>query len=695
MISSGGEVVQYAPQALGETVPMLSNGYFYPREGLQLTNRFATYAALYRAQPSIATVVDKIANSGARLHLRVWDVSRPGGRTMDNGSALARLLRAPCGRMSPYNFWRWVFSTYEVFGEAYILKQRNGAGAVINLLPMHPSRVIVKRDDEGNVVYVFSVGVASGGILEAPEEDVIPLLRYNPESLMRGMSRLEPLASTLANEDAARRANKSWWLRGARPSVVLSHPAELSQEAMDRVRQNFDARHAGADAMGGTAVLEEGMTLERVQLNAEEMQYIESRKLNMGEVCMVYDVPPPVVHILDHATFSNITEQMRSMYRDTMSPRLEDVESVLDHHLTAEFYGPGMREVEFDMTDVLRGDFESRASSAESLRNTGVATGNEAREIVGMTRSADPLMDKLFANAALVELGTPAQRVTINASESASPAQQQQIAATEEDQAPAAARTDDKPAALPQPPKPLALPARASRSYTTRSVMGRLARFKDATRAELRARLVEEHTAALQEFFAKQQAAAATAVSRKAARATLATFDLELGGLLEELGNATAKAVGDATARQLGARYDSSVLGARVAGNAKGAATRINATTAEQITKVLDGAQEAGLPPAEAVQGLFDGPMRSRAAQIATTRVAVISGIASLDAAGACGATDKTWQVESGNPRPEQEEMDGETVPLGTLFSNGMDGPGDYSAGVDEVAGCTCDLVFS
>jgi hypothetical protein len=39
--------------------------------------------------------------------------------------------------------------------------------------------------------------------------------------------------------------------------------------------------------------------------------------------------------------------------------------------------------------------------------------------------------------------------------------------------------------------------------------------------------------------------------------------------------------------------------------------------------------------------------------------------------------------------------MDGETVPLGELFSNGMNGPGDYSGGADEVAGCTCDLDFS
>ena len=49
------------------------------------------------------------------------------------------------------------------------------------------------------------------------------------------------------------------------------------------------------------------------RFNAEEMQYIESRKLNREEACMVYDMPPPVIHILDHATFSNITERVSTI----------------------------------------------------------------------------------------------------------------------------------------------------------------------------------------------------------------------------------------------------------------------------------------------------------------------------------------------------------------------------------------------
>lgn len=415
MFLSNGQVLsgRFAPQALGETVPTLTNGYFYAEQGLNLENRFATYEALYRGQASVATVVDKIANSAARLSPKVWDLTDPGGRNELPKSPLGALLRDPCSEMSAYNFWRWTFSTYEVYGEAFWRKVRDGDGRVVDLIPMHPARVIAKRDQSGNVKYMFSIGVADAGILELPSEDVVAFLRWNPLNVMRGMSRLEPLAATLRNEDAARRATDAMWTNGARPSMILTTTQSLSDDAVTRLQAKATAAHSGVDNVGKIAVYEEGLEPKIVQLNAEEMQYIESRKLNMTEVCMVFDVPPPVVHILDHATFSNITEQMRSMYRDTMSPRLEDVESVIDKSLTSEFYPDGLHKTQFDMTDVLRGDFESRSTAAQTLRNNGIATGNEAREIMGLTRSSDPNMDLVFANGALIRLGSAVEKVTL------------------------------------------------------------------------------------------------------------------------------------------------------------------------------------------------------------------------------------------------------------------------------------------
>ena len=683
MIVSNGSVLGFAPQALGETTPTLSNGYFYADTGLFLANKFATYAALYSAQPVVTTLVDKIASSQARLKLKVWDETPKTGRVVDTESDFARLIASPCDQMSTFSFYRWTTSTYEIFGEAFWYKQRAArdfigrpTGKVVNLLPMHPSRVAVHRDAAGEVEYIFTLGVASAGILHAPSNDVVAFLRYNPKSLMRGLSRLEPLRTTLVNEDASRRAMQSFWNKGARPGMVITHPGELSQDAMDRLKASSDARHSGADNAGSTMIRDEGMTAAVVQLTAEEMQYIEARKMNMQEGCMVFDVPPPVVHILDHATFSNITEQMRSMYRDTMTPRLEDFESVVEYSLRPEFFPIGVRVARYDMTDVLRGDYETRADKAVALRNSGVYTGNEAREIVGIALSVDPEMDKLYANAALVELGTPAQRVSITEAATPSPAMQ---AEADNGAAGAAAAA-------------LGVPTDGSKAVT-RALMGRVGR--KATTKDIRSGLVEGHKSELVKFFDKQRVSVKAAAGMKAAGMfDPAAWDGDLASLLHSLSTATAKAIGAKVAADLGGEYDGASIADYLTSNAASTAKQINQTTADEIAKAFEGAGD-GEDPNDTIDGLFDGEIAARANQISLTRVAVIGGLAALVGARLAGARTKTWVVTSGKPRPSHAAMSGETVPLGEVFSNGMNGPGDYSGGADEVAGCSCDLQFS
>ncbi len=703
MIVSGGQPVPFAAQALGETTPTLSNGYFYAQSGLSLSNRFATYAALYRAQPVVATLVDKIANSAARLTIKVWDTTPKTGRVQDTTSPYAKLLANPTTVMSPFNFYRWTFSTYEIYGESYWYKVRDPrgpsvkteygtrlTGKVVGLLPMHPSRVAVHRNPAGDVEYIFTLGVASAGILHAPADDVVPFLRYNPDSLMRGLSRLEPLRTTLLNEDAARRATQSFWEKGARPGMFLKHPQSLSQGAQDRLRTQADSQHGGADNAGSTMVLEEGMDAVVVQLTMEEMQYIAARQMNLQEGCMVFDVPPPVVHILDHATYSNITEQMRSMYRDTMSPRLEDWESVIDYFLAPEFFPDGTRETEFDMSEVLRGDFEGRAAAVVTLRNAGLVTGNQGTEIMGFARSDNPDMDKVYANAALVELGTPAQRVTITEKPDPSPAAQaigDAAAAAAEAEADASAASDASGAAEPADgPSP-------TKSLSYRAALAAVGRTKGGSKQAIRKAMVDEHHRALSKFFAKQHAAVRAAVSSKAPGVfDPSAWDGDLASVLHGLSAATAQAIGQKVAADLGGEFSADEIASWLTSNAKSTAQKVNQATADEIAAALENAA-ADADPVDTVDGVFGGEVTARASQISMSRVAMVAGLASLVAARMSKARTKTW-VAGMNARPSHAQMSGETVPLGEPFSNGMDGPGDYSGGADEVAGCNCDLSF-
>jgi hypothetical protein len=131
--------------------------------------------------------------------------------------------------------------------------------------------------------------------------------------------------------------------------------------------------------------------------------------LNREEACAIYDVPPPVVHILDRATFSNITEQMRSMYRDTMGTVVNLIESTLAYELRDGSYGGdpdfGVEyRAKFLMDEVLRGDFEQRMAAYQAADFMTIAEKRDKENLPPI-----PGTDRIFLNSASLPLGEDGQ----------------------------------------------------------------------------------------------------------------------------------------------------------------------------------------------------------------------------------------------------------------------------------------------
>lgn len=497
MILSNGQVVNFAPQALAESTPLVNaTGYFYGSQGLQLERGFATYAQLYKTQPWVSTVVDKVANAVARLNLNVWDNSSSSGKVLDTTSRYAKLIANPNPFISNYDFWLRVISTFEVYGEGFLLKQRDDNGGVIAMLPMHPARTWIERApydipekgiEAGDLHYLFSAGVATANLLRAPMADVVPFLRFNPDNLMRGWSRLEPLRNTLMNEDSARNASSSWWRNMGRPGMVLK-PTDpnmrMKREGKEKLVADWNALVGGSSGAGKTILAPDGYEPVQMQLNAEEMAYIQSRQINREEVCAVYDIPPPAVQILDHATFSNITEQMRSLYRESLAPRIEQIESILDMHLRPEF--PGNKVARFAVDEVTRGDFETRAQAVIGLVANGVMMPSEARPLFDLD-DAGEVANKLYANSALQPLGElkATETITVPLTEPVL-GDDDLLASHTVSPVPAPAPATSPPVVAKPKPTPMPVPAPANKHV--RGIMGKLGRGKSL--AEVAAELL-------------------------------------------------------------------------------------------------------------------------------------------------------------------------------------------------------------
>lgn len=414
-----------------------------------------SYGAMYRNQPWVYVPVNKIASATARLPMKVYRRDDE-GRSDARDTPYWRLLNQPNPRIAKVTFWRWVRSTWDIYGETFLGKVRDAGGRPVQLVPLHP---MYMKLDENTGTWKYDDGKRS---IDMPRRDFVWFRHFNPDG-PRGLSPLEPLRSTLENEWGARQANSTMWANGGRPSVVLSHPQTLTEPAAARIAASWQAVHGGVENWGKAAVLEEGLTATVLPVNVEELQYIEARKINREESCAVYDIPPPALHILDHATFSNVVENLRSMYRDTMAPKNGDLESTLEWELRDGRMGadvepdfPDDLYAEMLMDEVLRGDFEVRT---EALRNADYMTIAEKRRIENLPYIEGT--DRIFINSASLPL------------------------------------TDE--GTLEQPVEQLALPA----GPDTRSLMGKLSRVKSLVDVDPQAfttdaRVAAELTAAVE-----------------------------------------------------------------------------------------------------------------------------------------------------------------------------------------------------
>lgn len=402
MLLSAGTPIQTGLD-LADRTPMRTP-YYYNNSGISLTNSYAAYAELYKTQPWVYTLVRKLGTSQSRLPLKVYQRVSDTERVTARDTPYGRLIRNPNPTMGAKLLWNWVASTTELYGEAMLYKLRDASGMVRELHPVHPANILVRRNpDTGLIEYAYmAYQTATPTVWAFPAEDIVHFRGYNPDNTTRGLSPCEPLRQTLLSEDAMRRGQNALWRNGARPSVSLSTDKSLSQGAIDRLKAQWDSAHSGVDSWGKTAILEEGMVPHILQLNAEEMQYIQGRHLNREECCAVWDVPPPAVQILDRATFSNITEQMRSLYRETMAPRLEASEDTLASQLAPDFDLTGELYAEYDLDAVLRGSFEARIAAKAQAIQTGQITPAESRAEENL-----PFIDGsdvLLVNAALIPL---------------------------------------------------------------------------------------------------------------------------------------------------------------------------------------------------------------------------------------------------------------------------------------------------
>jgi HK97 family phage portal protein len=325
---------------------------------------------------AVYACVRVISETIGSLPLHVYQRRNTGGKTIYREHPLYKLLHSqPNSWQTSFEFREMMQAHFELRGNAYAYKSMDQRGNVLELLPLHPDRVEVKQLRDMSLEYHVQLGEGAERVVL--RQDQVFHLRGLSSNGYTGRSTLadarEIIGVAIATQEFAGRFYKN----DATPSVVLQHPGKLSKEVADRIRDSWNTAFAGSGNARKTAVLEEGMQIERLTLSAEDAQFLETRKFQRSEIAGLFRVPAHLIGDLERATFSNIEAQQIDFVMHCIRPRLVRWEQALMRDL---FVKPELYFPEHNVEGLLRGDAKSRFDAYAIGRNWGWLSVNEIRE---------------------------------------------------------------------------------------------------------------------------------------------------------------------------------------------------------------------------------------------------------------------------------------------------------------------------
>jgi HK97 family phage portal protein len=347
------------------------------------------YSPYYRALSLISGAI-------AKLKVTVSAVAPSGKKPDPTHPAYALLRRRPNREQTPM-VWKRQMAVHSLAeGNGYSYINRDGSGKPRELWPLDPVKTFPVRVD-GVKWYVTEIGTEKRKLRA---EDVLhfPGLSYDG---MTGLSITECGREALGLGMGASRYGAIVFKNSGRPSIVLLHPLKLDEKTKLNLREGWERMHTGLDNAHRTAILDQGLTLKEVSMNAQQSQLLELLRLNQIDIANFFDLPAHKLGSRDTINYNSLEQQNQEFLEDCLDPRLVTWEEEFECKLLTDVEKDAESHViEFERRGLVRASMQVRSAYFRTaLGGRGWMTQNEVREEEDLnpmeTPEADQILDPL------------------------------------------------------------------------------------------------------------------------------------------------------------------------------------------------------------------------------------------------------------------------------------------------------------
>ena len=286
----------------------------------------------YKTALEVTTVlacVRVIADGLAQVPFEIRKHRPGGGSDAATSHPLYLLLhRKPNSFQTSFEFRETVLFHMVLCGNAFVFMNKV-RGQIRELIPIEPSRVKVDRNPDLSLRYTITQEDGSGLPLTSAE---IWHLRGPSWNGWMGMEAIrlarEAIGLSLALESAHAHLHKN----GVQPSGVYSVEGDLTEEQQKKLVK-WLKKAQGGDPM----VLDMSAKWLTTQMTGVDSQHVETRKLQIEEVCRAFRVIPLMVGLSDKsATYASAEQMFIAHVVHCLAPWAERLEQSADNTLLGD-----------------------------------------------------------------------------------------------------------------------------------------------------------------------------------------------------------------------------------------------------------------------------------------------------------------------------------------------------------------------
>lgn len=323
-----------------------------------------------------------LSESVAKLPIKIYqDVD---GVKKVTGHPLYNILKTrPNPYMTSYNFFTALETQRNLHGNSYASIEYDRFGEVLALWPIDSEKVEIWVDDKGlfnskNKLW-YVVKLPDGTEIKLKPDEILHFKGFTLNGIS-GITPLTYLRTLIENGKASEDYVNKFFQNGMQTKGIIQYVGDLDQKAEETFREKFERMSSGLKNAHRVSLLPLGYQFQPIALNMADAQFLENTELTIRQIAAAFGIKMHQLNNLERATHTNISEQQRQFYIDTLMAILTMYEQEITYKLLLNSELDEGYYCKFNADAITRADIKTRYEAYRIGIQGGFMTPNQVRE---------------------------------------------------------------------------------------------------------------------------------------------------------------------------------------------------------------------------------------------------------------------------------------------------------------------------